>query len=62
MIDLSSSELATTYRTTKSAIVFVFDDGELGGTLCTLLNIIQLLHVRLLLPNLRVQGSQDKLK
>ena len=37
----------------------MFDDGELGRTLCTLLNILQLLHVRLFLPNLRVQRSQD---
>ena len=58
MIDLSP-ELAPTYRPAESTVVFVFDEGELGGTLGTLLHILQLLHVGLLLPNLRVQGPQD---
>ena len=53
------SALGTEDRSAEPAVVFVLQDGELRGTLGTLLDIVQLLQVRLLLPDLGVQRSED---
>ena len=51
--------MSRTHGSTEATVVLVFENTELNWALGALLNIVQLLHVRLLLPNLTVQGSQN---